>query len=189
MSTFVDACRKEWDRIGVSGAVANEMAADLEADLAEAEADGVAPEEVLGNGFFDPAAFAASWASARGVVGSRPPTGAHDPRRPWIMAASTVVCVVVVLLGTALLVGVRHSSVSVASVAIRRQVMPPAPGMFVFPHRLFFAQQVGALAPIGLLLLAAGLVGLGFILWLWKPWSTRRNRGGSDRDIGMPSYL
>ncbi len=189
MSTFVDACRKEWGRIGVPEAVANEMAADLEADLTEAEADGVAPEEVVGNGFFDPAAFAASWASARGVVENRPHTGTHDRRRPWVMAASTAVCAVVVLLGSALLVGVRHSSMSVDSVAIKRQLMLPAPGMFVVPHRLFLTQQSGALTPIGLVLLVAGLVGLGFILWLWKPWSARRNRGGSDRDIGMPSYL
>jgi len=41
------------------------MAADLEADLNEAEADGLAPEEVLGNGIFDPRSFAASWADER----------------------------------------------------------------------------------------------------------------------------
>ena len=157
--------------------------------MAEAEADGVAPEEVLGNGFFDAQAFAASWASARGVVETRPQTGSRRPppaldhgrEHRGLRGRGAA--------GDRVLVGVRHSSMSVASVAIRRQVMPPAPGMFVFPHRLFFAQQVGALAPIGLLLLAAGLVGLGFILWLWRPWSVRRNRGGSDRDIGMPSYL
>ena len=66
MNGFVDACRREWKRIGVPDAVANEMAADLEADLAEAEADGVSPEEVLGNGVFDAPSFAASWAAARG---------------------------------------------------------------------------------------------------------------------------
>ena len=53
MSRFVDDCRKEWGRLGVPEVEANEMAADLEADLAEARADGVSPEEVLGNGYFD----------------------------------------------------------------------------------------------------------------------------------------
>ena len=73
MSQFVDECRREWDRLGVPEAFANEMATDLEADLVEARADGVSPEEVLGNGFFDAKSFAASWAIARGVVSVTPP--------------------------------------------------------------------------------------------------------------------
>jgi hypothetical protein len=39
------------------------MAAELEADLTAAAADGVSPRELLG----DPAPFAAAWADARGV--------------------------------------------------------------------------------------------------------------------------
>ena len=54
MSGFVDECRREWKRLGVPEAVANEMAADLAADLDEAAAEGVSGEEVLGNGYFDP---------------------------------------------------------------------------------------------------------------------------------------
>ena len=38
MSKFVNECSKEWKRLGVPESVSNEMAADLEADLAEAEA-------------------------------------------------------------------------------------------------------------------------------------------------------
>lgn len=64
MSRFVDECRKEWHRLGVPEAVSNEMAADLDADLAEAEAEGASPEHVLGNGVFDAHSFAASWAWA-----------------------------------------------------------------------------------------------------------------------------
>jgi hypothetical protein len=50
VNDFVEKCRRERRRLRVPDAVANEMAADLEADLAEAEADGTSPEEVLGNG-------------------------------------------------------------------------------------------------------------------------------------------
>lgn len=50
MSEFVENCRREWKRLGVPAAVSDEMAADLAADLAEAEAEGVGPEKVLGNG-------------------------------------------------------------------------------------------------------------------------------------------
>src|SRR5262245_25669828 len=48
------------------------MAADLEADLIEAESEGVSAEEVLGNGAFDPRSFAASWARERGLIQSAP---------------------------------------------------------------------------------------------------------------------
>jgi hypothetical protein len=77
VSEFVDACRREWRRLGVPEPAANEMAADLAADLKEAEQDGVAAEEVLGSGAFDPRAFAASWASERGLV----PTPRRDRMR------------------------------------------------------------------------------------------------------------
>jgi hypothetical protein len=71
VSEFVDACRREWRRLGVPEPAANEMAADLAADLKEAEQDGVTAEEVLGSGAFDPRAFAASWASERALVPTR----------------------------------------------------------------------------------------------------------------------
>jgi hypothetical protein len=77
VSEFVDECRREWRRLGVPEPDANEMAADLTADLKEAEQDGVAAEEVLGSGAFDPRAFAASWASERGLI----PTRWHDGMR------------------------------------------------------------------------------------------------------------
>jgi hypothetical protein len=189
MSTFVDACRKEWGRLGVPEAVANEMASDLEADLAEAAADGVSPEEVLGNGFFDPEAFAASWASARGVVESVPPDRGPNRWRPWLMAAGTAISAMAVLLGMGLLVGRRSASVAVSGVALRKPFMPPLPSVLLNPNRAFLTQMNGAVTLIGLVLLLAGLIGLGVLLWIWKPWSGRRRGGASDRDIGMPSYL
>src|SRR5580700_3283704 len=68
VNEFVEECRKEWRRLGVPDAVANEMAADLTADLDEAEAEGASPEDVLGTSAFDPRRFAAAWAVARGVT-------------------------------------------------------------------------------------------------------------------------
>jgi hypothetical protein len=80
VSEFVDECRREWRRLGVPEPDANEMAADLTADLKEAEQDGVAAEEVLGSGAFDPRAFAASWASERGLIRTRWHDGMRNHR-------------------------------------------------------------------------------------------------------------
>ncbi len=194
MSQFVDECRKEWHRLGVVEAVANEMAADLEVDLAEAEADGVAPEAVLGNGFFDAQGFAGAWASARGVVD----TGRRIPgsRRPpfWALAAGVSVGVSVVVLGLVVVVGGhRFGSTSMASASpiagpIVRQ--PLAPGLFAGPRRVMLGRPVFAVAAIGGVAVLAGLVGLiglGVLLWFWRSRSSRRR--GPDPDIGMPSYL
>src|SRR5579863_1740210 len=79
VSEFVDECRREWRRLGVPDPVANEMAADLTADLEEAEAEGGSPEDVLGNSAFDPRRFAAAWAAARGVTSPPIP----DRRSLW----------------------------------------------------------------------------------------------------------
>ena len=48
MSEFVEECRQEWRRLGVPDPIANEMAADLTADIEEAEAEGGSAEDVLG---------------------------------------------------------------------------------------------------------------------------------------------
>jgi hypothetical protein len=77
---------------------AEEMADDLDADLREAEADGAFPEEVLGDGAADPRAFAAAWATERGLV---------RPRRfAWLRSRAAAVALVVVLLLAAALVAV-----------------------------------------------------------------------------------
>jgi hypothetical protein len=194
VSQFVEECRKEWHRLGVAEAVANEMAADLEVDLAEAEADGVGPEAVLGNGFFDAQAFAASWAEARGVAdtGRRTPGSKRPP--VWALAAGAAVFMAAVLLGLVLVVGGhRFGSASVASAApvsgpILRQ--PLVPGLFVGPRRVMLGRPVFAVAALGGVVVLAGLVGLiGLCVSLWL-WRSRSGRGsGPDRDIAMPSYL
>jgi hypothetical protein len=68
VNQFVEECRSEWKRLGVPDPVADEMAADLAADLEEADAEGASPEEVLGSGAFDARSFAAAWAVERGLV-------------------------------------------------------------------------------------------------------------------------
>jgi hypothetical protein len=81
MTAFVEECRREWKRLDVPDGVAEEMAAELESDLAEAEADGVSAAEMLGES--DPRRFAATWASERGLVTAR----ASRKRRRWIWVA------------------------------------------------------------------------------------------------------
>jgi hypothetical protein len=69
MSEFIEECRREWKRLHVPDSAADEMAADLAADLQEAEVEGAAPEELLGEAALDPHTFARSWAQERGLVG------------------------------------------------------------------------------------------------------------------------
>lgn len=80
---FLDECRREWKRLGVPAEVAEEMAAELHADLADAAADGVPAAELLGAGAHDARGFAASWATERGVV----PAARRRRRVPVVLGA------------------------------------------------------------------------------------------------------
>jgi hypothetical protein len=64
VNQFVEECRREWRRLRVPKSLANDMAAELESDLAEAADEGVTPEELVGG---DARTFARSWAAERGV--------------------------------------------------------------------------------------------------------------------------
>lgn len=88
MSEFIEECRREWKRLHVPDSVANEMAADLAADLREAEVEGASPEELLGDAAFDPHAFARSWAQERGIVG---PVADRRLRLTFAVAAAAIV--------------------------------------------------------------------------------------------------
>jgi hypothetical protein len=83
VNDFVEQCRGEWKRLGVRGAVADEMAAELTADLDE----GASPEEVLGSDASDPGSFAAAWARERGVI----PRRRRNPRVIVPVVAATLV--------------------------------------------------------------------------------------------------
>ncbi len=113
MTAFVEECRREWKRLGVPDLLADEMASDLEADLAEAEADGVSTAEVVGES--DPRRFAATWAGERGLVSEPPPK--QSRRRLWIGLA------VVLVLG--LITGVL-ATVFLATTTVRTSGSPPS---------------------------------------------------------------
>ena len=104
MNEFVEDCRREWRRLGVPDPVADEMAAELDADLAEAEAEGVSAEEVLGSGAGDPRAFATAWAAERGVVQQTPPNGRGLARRAGVIVAIGVFALIAVIGGVLVIV-------------------------------------------------------------------------------------
>jgi hypothetical protein len=188
MSDFVEACRKEWTRLNVPDSDANEMAADLEADLAEARAEGASPEEVLGNGYFDAESFAASWALARGVVNARPAGRRTVQVRSLLLALGALAGAAIAATGLLILVRPRVSSAQAVAVA-PFQKRRPLPSILVNPHQFFFAGPGSAIDPVGWVLLALGVIGLALTLWVWRPFSSRRQSGGIDRDVGMPSFL
>ena len=106
MTAFVKECRQEWKRLGVPDLLADEMAADLEADLAEAEAEGVSTAEIVGES--DPRRFAATWASERGLVPEQPPQKRRRRVWPWVLV---FVFIVLLLSWLALqTVGTSHST-------------------------------------------------------------------------------
>jgi hypothetical protein len=88
MTAFVEECRQEWRRLGVPDLLADDMATELETDLADAEADGVSAAEILGES--DPRRFAATWASERGLV-AEPPAPKKTRNRFWIWVLLGVV--------------------------------------------------------------------------------------------------
>lgn len=105
MSDFVDACRSEWKRLGVRDEVADDMAAELTADLAEAEAEGGSAEDVLGGAASDPRAFARSWAVERSVARR---SGGWRARR--LLLAAVIAAFALVAVGGAVLVVVSSPS-------------------------------------------------------------------------------
>jgi hypothetical protein len=193
VSEFVDECRREWSRLGVPDPIANEMAADLTADLEEAEAEGGSPQDVLGSSAFDPRRFAAAWASARGVTS--PPTLERRSlwRPPIAIALAVVIGVLTVGAGLALLAG--RGSRSVAF--ITRRVVPgpgpirlfgPGPGRVVpGPLRQLVEPGIAGVDvhPLAWIVLIGGLFAVGVLvaIWYWSPWpgSRRYRRRGGGR--------
>lgn len=195
MSPFVEECLREWRRLGVPDPVANEMAADLGADLAEAEAEGASAEDVLGSGAFDPRSFAAAWATERGVIPSAPQRVSTASRRwrvPAVIAAFAVVAIAGALLAFAASPS-RTARVALPSTFLQRRVTLVVPSRlhvigprrgivvprlrFVPPPRVtggrIVAMEVNGsgwdLRPVGLLLLVAGIVGMTVSTLYWWP--------------------
>src|SRR6185437_698003 len=171
MSDSVQQCRREWKRLGVPDPLAEEMAADLAADLEEAEAEGASPEELLGSSAFDPRSFAASWAAERGIIPA-PPGRENARRRPLALVAFTAVAAIALIVAALLLVtGQPTLSVAASGAPSRHLPVPPA-GTFPQPgHRVL---HTSASAPVEWILLAVALVALSFAAWLWLRWARWR---------------
>ena len=179
MNRFVEDCRREWARLQVPDGVANEMAAELEADLAEAEAEGVPAEELLGRGVFDARTFAAAWAAERGVVPAAPPA----PRRRWSTPPAIVVAIAVLvvfaLVGLALLHA--HASTSVvlrgSKTAFFQRPFPrvhsgPFGGPAIVKPDVAAVNRDTSVAGVTLLLI--GVIGIVVTLVVW--WASSRWR-------------
>jgi len=128
MPAFIEECRYEWKRLGVPDSMAEEMAAELEADLAEAQADGISAAEMLGES--DPRRFAASWARERGLIGE---PQQPKKRRTWVWVVVAVVGFFVLMMTWLALQTVGASTVSVSPPvqpkAVRAVVIPNFVGM------------------------------------------------------------
>ena len=191
MNEFIEECRREWRRLGVPDPIANEMAADLTADIEEAESEGGTAEDVVGNGAFDPRRFAGQWANARGVTA--PPVISPPPRR-WPLLAVGLVCLAVLLalgVAAAVLAGGRQSSAAISSVSRNlggprsAHVFPGSP--LVLQHFELFPGVV----IVGLLLVVVAVAGVGLGVLYLAPrngarigaWEIRRHgpRSGAPR--------
>jgi hypothetical protein len=90
MNGFVEECRRAWKRLGVPRSTADEMAAELAADLDEGSL-----EDVLGGHAHDARSFAREWAAERGLI--------RGHRRQWIPAAIAVLALIPTVVGAVLL--------------------------------------------------------------------------------------
>jgi hypothetical protein len=175
VNEFVEQCRREWKRLHVPDPVANEMAAELEADLEEAQAEGVSPGDLLGGGATGARSFAAAWAAERGVASPRERVGNRA-----LLLAALVIFAAIAITG-AVLVTVASPSTSRAQVAVRpmpdlaaRRVLEPAPpaGVWVESNGIVTvvtpsgvvlrrdSGDSGDTRTIGLVLLIVGLAGI-----------------------------
>jgi hypothetical protein len=127
MNAYVEECRREWRRLGVPDLLAEEMATELESDLAEAEADGVSAAEMLGES--DPRRFAATWAVERGLVAE--PSPKRSRKRLWLGLA---VAFVVMFFLVMLLVGGLFATATVSLPPVRSPVRPQTIASVLVPN-------------------------------------------------------
>jgi len=172
MSDFVEQCRHEWRRLGVPDPLADEMAADLETDLAEARAEGVSAEELLGSSADDPRSFAASWAAERGIIPV--PPAPRRRRRPFVLVAFTAIAAIA-LFGAALALATGNPKASIVQTGrppahLPRGLVQPSPSRQVL-------LSANLAAPVEWVLLFLAIVALGFAAWLWANWGRGRSSG------------
>jgi hypothetical protein len=159
------------------------MAADLAADLEEAEAEGISAEEVLGSDAFDPRSFAASWATERGLS-RRSPARERFQRRSFILAAIAVL-VAIAVSGAALAILASPSGPATAPVV---RAFRPTPAPLPVPQDVHAGVPGVDPRAIGLVLLIVGLAGIFLVtlfwLWLGPGQRSRRRTYIDDRPIG-----
>jgi hypothetical protein len=169
MSDFVEQCRREWKRLRVPDPVAEEMAADLAADLREAEADGVSAEELLGNIVSNPRSFAAFWANERGII---PPTPQRETasRKPLALLALAAASAIALTVG-ALVLLTSHSRVAPVAFTTAPPHLPAAPSAPGFGPHGVQAGPVAATTFVWLLILLAIAT---LALAVWSTWTRTR---------------
>lgn len=151
MNDFIEQCRREWRRLGVSDPLADEMATELAADLSEAEAEGVSAQEFLGRSALDPPSFAATWAAERGIVPK--PQSEGIKRVPVSLVAFTATAAfALVVAATLLLTGEPKLTL--------RTHLAGTPGVGQ-------VHSTSAAAPVEWIFLVLAIVALGFAARLW----------------------
>jgi hypothetical protein len=189
MNEYVEECRREWRRLGVSNPIANEMAADLWADIEEAESEGGSAEDVLGNCAFDPRRFAESWAVARGVSAPRMPARSQ---RWWpALVFGLIGCTALLTLAAAILVGGHQSAafaVSAHPLVGGWRSFRVSPGVPVVVQHF---QHFGGFALVAFPLLFVAVAGISLAVHdasRWNggrlgPWEIRRH--GARRETSL----
>jgi hypothetical protein len=177
VNQFVEECRREWRRLRVPESIAEDMALELEADLEEAESEGVSAEDVLGRGAADSRSFAASWAAERGVV--PPPSWRERISAESLAYGALAALTVVAGIGAALTIfaplsspkggaiWVARDAPSAGASAIRRVVTDSDMAFRPLP-----GTDVSGVNTTGSILLIVGIAGIVLAL-LFLLWATR----------------
>ncbi len=166
MNDFVEQCRLEWGRLGVPDPLAQEMAADLAADLKEAEAEGVSLDDVVGPDASDPRSFAAHWAAERGIIPE--PSGPGNTHRKPLALVTFTALAALALVVSALLLATGEPKVALKTSAATPPPLPvPPSARYLPPGHLV---QASAAAPVEWILLFLATAALGFTTWLWLRW-------------------
>jgi hypothetical protein len=173
VSEFVQECRREWRRLGVPDAAAEEMASELTADLADAEAEGLSAEGYLGASASDPQSFAASWARERGVLPTAEEAGVR--RRPAALVMFTALAVATVAVAALLLI-TGEPKVSLTTTRTSPLHLPALPSGPSRPTIIGPVVRTSAAAPVEWILLFVALAALAFAAWLWTRWNRSRPR-------------
>ena len=149
MNDFVEQCRREWRRLRVPDSVADEMAADLAADLKEAEAEGASVEDVLGGGATDARSFAASWAAERAVI-PPPRLLARLPRRALMLVAIAALTLVAAVGAALVIFASPDAAASETAIRVPSELRGPrAPVGWPVSHEAPSPAYTAARTPVG----------------------------------------